>query len=97
MNNTIKDCSIKVIPDNYKELSELIGIENLLKLADNYGGTMVYIPLRYRITRLERDTRIRKEFNGGNYRELARKYNVCESTIRTVVNSNEKRGGNKNK
>lgn len=91
MNNAIKDCSIKVIPDNYKELSELIGIDNLLKLADNYGGTMVYIPLRYRITRLERDTRIRKEFNGGNYRELARKYNVCESTIRAVINGTNRR------
>lgn len=86
MSNTTKNNSIEIIPDNYKEFAEIVGIDALLKLADKYGGTMVYIPLRSRITRLERDRRIKEEFNGGNYRELVRKYNVSESTVRSIIN-----------
>ena len=29
---------------------------------------------------------INKEFNGGNYRELALKYGLCERTIRNITN-----------
>lgn len=91
MSNAIKNRSMEVVPDNYKEFAEIVGIDTLLKLADRYGGTMVYIPLKETMTRLERDSRIREEFNGGNYKELVRKYNLCESTVRNIINGTNRR------
>lgn len=84
----IEDITEEMIPDTYKDVAEVIGAKSLLKLAQEYGGTMIYIPKFDSLTRIIRDKKIKQEFNGGNYKELALKYNLCESSIRNIINSN---------
>lgn len=84
----IEDITEEMIPDTYKNVAETVGAKNLLKLAQEYGGTMIYIPKFDSLTRIIRDKKIKQEFNGGNYKELALKYNLCESSIRNIINNN---------
>lgn len=84
----IEDITEDMIPDAYKDIAEIIGAKSLLKLAQEYGGTMIYIPKFDSLTRIIRDKKIKQDFNGGNYKELALRYNLCESSIRNIVNSN---------
>lgn len=84
----IEEITEEMIPETYKDVAEIIGAKSLLKLAQEYGGTMIYIPKFDSLTRMIRDKKIKQDFNGGNYKELALRYNLCESSIRNIVNNN---------
>lgn len=66
------------------EFSRLIGFENTMKLIKTFGGSEVYIPKLDSLQRDKRDAAICKEFNGYNYRELAKKYTLSERQIREI-------------
>ena len=71
--------------EGQQEVAALIGPENFRKLMEVYGGAYLYIPKTDRLERMERNERIRAEFDGYNFRELARKYDLTEITIRSIV------------
>lgn len=68
-----------------RELAECIGLEPYKKLVQNYAGSYVYVCKPDTITASVRNTQIQKEFNGYNYLELAKKYNLSEISIRRIV------------
>ena len=70
-----------------RELAETIGLEAYIKLVDAYGGSNIYIQKPDTVTRDARNNEIRENFNGYNYRQLARRYDVTEKTIREIVGS----------
>ncbi len=75
----------KQVPEELFWLYELVGMERFLKIIDTAGGEFLYFPKR---STLERDLRrqaICREYNGGNVRELARKYGLSERHVRTIV------------
>jgi Mor family transcriptional regulator len=45
----------------------------------------LYLPKLDALIRKIRDEKIRNEFNGGNYRELAIKYKLTEVWVRQIV------------
>jgi len=51
------------------------------RIYKKYGGTMVYIPQRPNSYK----EKIIEEFNGYNYAELSRKYNISEYSVRRLV------------
>lgn len=71
------------LPLIYQALAKIIGPENTLKLAEEFGGQELYF-LKLRLLK-ERDRRIIEEFNGGNTRELAKKYGVTPSWVREIL------------
>lgn len=77
----ISDLTLDMIPEQYRELADIIGIVNFIKLAKILGGKTVYIPKADSFLRPARDINIKKEFNGFNQAELARKYNLSERWI----------------
>lgn len=81
----VKDITIEMIPDQYRDLATEIGIENLLKLSRIMGGYNTYIPKEEYFTRMLRDTLIRKEYNKYNCKQLATKYDLSESRIRDIL------------
>jgi Mor family transcriptional regulator len=81
----MQDINPEDLPEPYFEISKLIGLENTLKLADRYQGTGIYLPKLDGVIRKIRDEKIKKEFNGGNYRELARKYGLTEVWVRQIT------------
>ena len=65
----------------YKEISEIIGLEATLKLYLRFKGQQVTFPVRLYNPHLIQQNVI-KEYDGSNIRELARKYDYSEKTIR---------------
>lgn len=70
---------------NTRELIDVVGFHNALKLIEYFGGTAIYIPKWERAFKILRNRRIVAEFDGFNTRELARRYRVSESTVRNIV------------
>lgn len=72
--------------EEQKQIAEVIGVENYLKLTREFGGTTIYIAKAEEIVkRNERDAKIREEFDGSNYAQLAVKYGLTEVWIRNIV------------
>lgn len=89
----LDEISIEDIPQNYQPLAKAIGIKALMLLAQEVGGTTLYVPKAESLVQEVRDRKIRAEFNGSNYRELARKYNLSESWVRRIVREEASREG----
>lgn len=73
------------VPENLYELYHLIGAELFTKIVDEYGGETFYIPKRSTMERKQIHKAIRKEYDGTNILQLARKYNYTEKTIQTIL------------
>ena len=77
--------SMEQLRDDQKILAETIGLEAYKKLVDNYAGSFIYVQKIDSVLKDLRDNEIREKFDGGNYGELARKYNLAEATVRDIV------------
>ncbi len=73
-----------------REVAELLGLENYIKLVKNFGGTSIYVHKAKTIEKNLRDEAIRKEFMG-DYKRLAIKYNLSVTQIREIVDKNYKK------
>lgn len=84
MEDWIKELTPDMIPERYRPIAELIGLENLIKLADYSKGDSLYIPSSDFFLRPIRDQRIREEYTRSNSHQLAKKYNLSERRIREI-------------
>ena len=57
-----------------REVADLIGFENYLKLIDVYAAETI-----------SRNQRIVEEYNGDNLKAIAKKYNLTTVTVRAIV------------
>lgn len=81
--------TLEDLPEAYQEVARVIGIENAIKLSEALGGLSFYFPKIDAFVQKRRDEEIRKEFNGCNHRDLARKYQLSEIWIRQIVQNNK--------
>ena len=70
--------------DVYKELSDLIGFENMLKFYEQYSGFQINFPTRLYDKDYVREI-VKKEFNGTNVHELARRFRYSERWIKHIA------------
>lgn len=86
MNLTKKAEPIEIsgLNDTYKTVCELVGAENMLRLYEQYRGLQVMFPTRLYDKAYVREV-IRKEFNGSNAHELAKRFNYSERWIRSII------------
>ena len=68
----------------YKEISEIVGLDATLKIYLRFKGTQVNFPVRLYNPHLIQQNVI-KEFDGTNIRQLAKKYDYSEKTIRRMI------------
>ncbi len=88
-NEWYDEISADELPEPYKEIAKAIGMKHTIELAKLYQGTGFYLPKLDGVLNKIRDKKIKNEFNGSNYKELAIKYNLTERWIRQIVdNSN---------
>lgn len=66
---------------HHREIAELIGLDNYIKLSRRFGGDSPYILMYEELLRPGRDDMIREDFDGFNTRELARKYGLSVRSI----------------
>lgn len=81
----MEDTSMEDIPDRYKEVVSIIGIEKYIELSDYARGDELYFPKVESILAPARNRRIRKEYNGSNSRELAERYNLTLPQIINII------------
>lgn len=79
------DVQIGDLPPEFHKLAEEIGLDAALELVRLHGGEAIYIPKVEKVTRMARNRAIRAEFDGGNYRELARRHKLSVVWVRQVV------------
>ena len=83
--SALEKVRLEDLDQEQQEVAELIGLENYKKLMAEYGGVSIYIPKADRLERMERNDKIRAEFTGYNFRDLAVKYGLTEVSIRSIV------------
>ncbi len=81
----VEDIKLDMLPPFYAELAELIGIKNAIKVGLHYQGIPFYLTKLDKLLENIRNKKIREEFTGGNYAELAIKYNLTERWIRKLL------------
>lgn len=74
--------------DPYDYLVELIGVENTIKIMNEFGGSQVHFPMKRNVVMLFMPEIIGREFDGYNYTEFAKKYGISTSYIRKVLKNN---------
>ena len=83
--NMADDLTLDMIPECYRDIAEVAGVRVFISLCKKFGGTSLYFPKSGSVTRPARDMHIRSEFDGGNYRQLACRYGLCETQVRKIV------------
>lgn len=83
--NIEKITDFSQLSGDQRELAETVGLEAYRSLIENFGGCQIYIPKLETALKKFRNAEIRKKFNGENYCELAKKYNLSEIMIRKIT------------
>lgn len=68
-----------------REIAELIGIENYIRLVKQYGGSNIYIPSASLLNRDVLEKQIKQQYNGDNAAELGKEYGLSARTIVRIV------------
>ena len=77
--------TLEDLQEQHREIAELIGLDGLLKLADAYGGTSLYIPQVRELKKNRIYKAILEEYDGTNIKQLAGKYQVSEATVYKIL------------
>lgn len=73
------------LPESQREIAELIGLDNYIKLTKKYGGINNFYIRKYsEIVKEARNREIRRKYNGYNAKMLAVQYNLSEQTIYAI-------------
>ena len=78
------------LPPQFENIADRIGLDKAKMLFEEFGGTSVYFPTEKMIYKDARDREIISQFNGFNHKELAVKYNMSESYVRSIINRHKK-------
>lgn len=68
----------------YRDIAELVGVDAAYTLYERFKGLQISFPSRF----LDSEfvvKKIREEYDGGNVKELARKYGYSESRVRQLL------------
>lgn len=89
INTWVNDIEPEMLPEPYRKLTDLLGIENVLKLADEFQGTNIYFPKLDGTLKLIRDKKILEDYQkDNNIKLLARKYGLTETWVRLILADN---------
>lgn len=81
----VSELTLDDLEGEQRALAECLGLEAYKRLLIMYAGSTFTVRMPDTVTIPLRNKRIRSEFNGYNWGELARKYNLHEKTIRNIV------------
>lgn len=79
----LNETTLDDIPEKYRPIVEITGLEIFVALSDYARGDELYFPKVENVLAPARNRRIKKEWDGFNAKKLAEKYNL---TIKQVVN-----------
>lgn len=79
--------AINKLPGDLQEIAEIIGLENMMKLVEQFGGTYIKIPKCEGVIRQIRDNKIRELYDTDKYtiRDLALKFKLTDRRISDIL------------
>lgn len=78
------------LPPAFQQLAEEFGAPVVFGIIEKMGGEYIYIPSMKTVMKNVRDRLIFEEFDGKNYRQLARKYSISMTHVRQVIKISKK-------
>lgn len=88
-NSKIEIITIDDLPPSQQELAEIIGLDKYLELVKYVNGDSIYLPkydsLFEGAERVLRDKEIIEKFDGYNYEELAKAYDLTRRRIYDII------------
>lgn len=82
---SFENVSIENLQEQHRQYAEIIGIENLIALSKEFGGTPFYIPSTKELLKNTIYGSMMEEYDGTNIKKLAVKYGVSVSTAYKVL------------
>ena len=79
------------LQEHHRQYAEVIGVENLIALTEEFGGTPFYIPTTKELLKNTVYGAMMEEYDGSNIKKLAVKYGVSVSTAYKVLNGRIKK------
>lgn len=83
--NLLDELTLDDLDEEQRELADCIGLEAYKKLVATYAGSVINVRMPDNLTIRQRNNRIRRQFNGYNFTELAKRYSLTERQIRNIV------------
>jgi Mor family transcriptional regulator len=85
MTDSTHHIEIDDLPEDLRQIAEIIGLPAMLALSAHLRGQRLYLPPPERLSIQARNRAIRSEFNGRNFRDLAAKHNLTVRWVRAIV------------
>lgn len=83
-----ENVDVEALHSFYRGISELIGVEGMLKVFEQYRGMQVTIPIHLYDRHLAAD-HVLQQYNGQNTYELANKYGYSQRWVVKVLKENQ--------
>ena len=90
------ETALEELPQIYKIMVNLIGREGAFEIGKEFGGENIYLPSLSKTVVPRRNAKIAEEFNGFNFKELAKKYGLVERHIRDIIEKGKNKRGEHN-
>lgn len=81
----IEEIKLEELPRQYREMADIVGLRNTVKLIEYFGKTGFYFASLDSVIRLKKKEFIIKNFHGSNHKELARDTNYSERWVYEIV------------
>lgn len=81
----LKETTMEDIPERYRNVAQLIGVEAYARVSDYARGDEIYFPKPETLLIPARNRRIRDEYNGYNQKELAEKYDITIQQVNNIL------------
>lgn len=84
--NLTNDIQLDDLPEEWRQIAELIGLDDTLRLIEARQGEPIHCPKLQSVQRAARNRAIRAEFKkGADYRDLARKFGLTVRWVREIL------------
>lgn len=86
-NKYINELLIEDLPDSFRDVAELLGMEKTIELITNFSGCAIYVPITKVLTRCVRDRHITEEAERGiPSAKIAVKYGISHAWTQKIIN-----------
>ena len=83
-----KEIELEILPDSYKYIAELIGLEKAIVILKHFGGSTIYIPKIDSCNRYYRNKKIVDDYRSGlSYSQISTKYDLTSVSVRNIISS----------
>lgn len=90
--DTVRDkITINDLDESYQDVASIIGLDNYIKLCEEFGGTRLLLPKIKTLVKNYTYRQVIELKDVMSKEQLARMFDLCEATVYKVINEYEDR------